>query len=1516
MSGSDTAPTTRRTRRKKILRIGGIILLLCALLYLATPWLIPGRWIAATLASRMQRLMNRPVQIESVVFDYRRGLTIKGFRIGRREGFGDGALAEAEELSIPLSRYALARPARLLGHLLGVSTAPFERIEIRQPQCWAVVNEKGALNIADLNDRGGARLPARLFEITGLTLNFIGLRPSAIESTHQRAWSGSDQQRIFLPTLKCRLTPSTGHVNVEGGPQATDADTGGRVAVSGDITTPRLRADAPLGGGGSIQWRDLDLRQVPRLLIPFEGVQALRGISDGSLEVQISEDLSITFTADVTVHRLTVLLNGGRSWPLFEQSSLSIAGRWDPQAEYIEFSKLKYDAPQAISLAGRGSIAVVIDPHSQRQVVVALSGRAESLDVLRKQLAVPLAVLRVAGMDDFRADGPCEFEFDYVRTNQNDRYDIRIDATQSRIVWDDRVNLPSGETKRVALTLNHLGTGQWHCKRCDVTLGRSNLEVTGNWPMDSSEQASGFGLQASGASLEARSPKPEAQSLEPAPGFGFLHRLRTSGLQLAFETADFAELFDRAPVLEQWLPHVDAKGPGSLRLELSAVSDQRSAIEGARFTGHLDLGADTALKIGRAIEKKPGMPLSVNYSGRWSAKSAGRLEDVHIDLHYGPARMVTTGEGADFTITADLPESEWDREKLLRGTLEVSTSTSAEFVAVEHFVSLFPGLDERLREVNATGAALAGDCRVGVSANLASIHGKLVARVHVNVEGDELAIRAGDVFELRRGDAARFELDYRYDARRPQASEMFGLIAELPGGRLEAVSEWQQANDRAGGSADENNGETIHDLSVELKYDDLPKFASHFPVVQRRLEPYNLGGAGRLNLEASERGDAHTWRVNADFTETDLAPTVDGWLKPAGAPLTLALDGRLERDAQGNAAARLLLDRLTCTLGASTFKTTEFAAELGNFSEPARLPSGSTTNPDAPPILRRLRCSAHVDAALEGPWRVQTFNAHLGDWLERYKTAGELTFDCNLDYDGARWTLMALAEATDLAFAAPPQIAKPAGLPAEFEVDASIVPARNATSPATLKLRLCELRIGEMSASANGTLVARSARKLLDEVEAADIVVTIDAPDLSQLAQVWPGLSGAELSGRLRLAAALAATNVGWSVDSAMLDLDEVRVSAGESELSASGVVQYDQGRWRSDSLELEAASWRALLTGDGCLTDSEKPLQFTVRFGEVDGDQATADLRAMISDAATLWSRATAHSITGTDLEEMLLGDSQFGALYADATLQFDALRWFDSDRRVMHDFDEVVSELACRQGDCDWEVRGGYEGGLAQVRVRGKPSDPELHIVLTEALSTERIQLLLRAAYPGLEPSGTVDYSRIPGAPPQRWSADEGPAVAYGEVIVRGGVLRGKAAKGWVTTIFPRLNLAAFNFELMHDWFTEYADGRIQHQAIFQGKYYNLYASGWENNGATVEYQIGIDLLGGLESVYWATSGSGRIPLFESVTRLGDDGEVLEETVNYVPLDFVKAIVWGANPIHTAYMALRKRVLEDRSD
>ena len=103
MSGSQTTPATRRPRRKKALRIGGYALLVSVLSYLLTPWLVPDQWIAATVASRMQSLMNRPVQIESVVFDYSRGLTIKGFRIGRRAGFGDGSSGFfRRHISLPL----------------------------------------------------------------------------------------------------------------------------------------------------------------------------------------------------------------------------------------------------------------------------------------------------------------------------------------------------------------------------------------------------------------------------------------------------------------------------------------------------------------------------------------------------------------------------------------------------------------------------------------------------------------------------------------------------------------------------------------------------------------------------------------------------------------------------------------------------------------------------------------------------------------------------------------------------------------------------------------------------------------------------------------------------------------------------------------------------------------------------------------------------------------------------------------------------------------------------------------------------------------------------------------------------------------------------------------------------------------------------------------------------------------------------------------------------------------------
>ncbi len=185
------------------------------------------------------------------------------------------------------------------------------------------------------------------------------------------------------------------------------------------------------------------------------------------------------------------------------------------------------------------------------------------------------------------------------------------------------------------------------------------------------------------------------------------------------------------------------------------------------------------------------------------------------------------------------------------------------------------------------------------------------------------------------------------------------------------------------------------------------------------------------------------------------------------------------------------------------------------------------------------------------------------------------------------------------------------------------------------------------------------------------------------------------------------------------------------------------------------------------------------------------------------------------------------------------------------------------------------------------------------------------LRRDFPGLTATGVttmIDSTR------QRLFPEPGTLnypVGKGELIVEGGTVVGRAAPLWMTRIFPGLNFARFDFSRMHDWFEKRANGRIDHQMIFQGRLYHLYMDGYSTAARRIHYEVGIDLLARLDSKYWADSKQGRIPLFIKEGRVGPDGLLLDETVRYLPVhQVIYKLLYESNPIRTAYYALRKKL------
>lgn len=224
-------------------------------------------------------------------------------------------------------------------------------------------------------------------------------------------------------------------------------------------------------------------------------------------------------------------------------------------------------------------------------------------------------------------------------------------------------------------------------------------------------------------------------------------------------------------------------------------------------------------------------------------------------------------------------------------------------------------------------------------------------------------------------------------------------------------------------------------------------------------------------------------------------------------------------------------------------------------------------------------------------------------------------------------------------------------------------------------------------------------------------------------------------------------------------------------------------------------------------------------------------------------------------------------------------------------------------RSGEAMVQLQAAFEGGTVDLKYG---HDGLRSIRFEDVMPTPAASRRLALALPGLDPRGPIHCHWAP--------VDAGPRDSVrwrGMLRIDGGEMRGKAAPAWVTRVFPGLNLAHFRFDRMHDWFDVHEDGRVWHNAVFQGKFHHLYAAGWEGVDGVVEYEVGIDLLAAAQSRYWATNDVGRIPLFVSKWTVAPDGQVDDQAVQYIPVRLARSLIWGVNPLTTAYHAVRKRVL-----
>ncbi len=1435
MFGSTAQPQSSTTRpRRRAIWVAGVGGLLLGV-YAAAPWWLPSTWIMQRVSDELGRTLKRDVHIDGVQFNYRTGLTLEGLTIERRPGFGTQPFLTARHLSIPLTTHTWLRPFELLVGLVGLRSVDLGEVCIDELHCFLVINERGDLNIADLDEPQVIPWPAQALNLSRLAIHVVNRRDSAGDTP--------EPPGLRLPTLDCRIDRGLGRIRWNPARRTAGDGTAARIVTSGDLTTPRLNPHVVLGGRAALEWEQLPLQRISDLL-PHAALEFLTGQSSGAVVADIGPEFDLDFTIDVHLEDAEVQFEDDRRWMPFKDTQLQARGTWDPHRPRLTVHTLHYAEPQTVVIDGPedGQPAAVWEPAAAQPLTVSLVGSTQSLQALHRHLAAGFGS-RV--WPDLNTAGPCQLALGVASGAAEERYEVRIDATAAAVQVPGKLDLPAGQPKLASLVLTRHADHRWRTRHLDVTLGETALSIDGDWP----------GL---------------------SPDNGRPGLARSSHGTIAFQTPSVVDVLEHLPALRDLLPIAAGRGGLSFRQRLEPNG------QGLKVSGELSMDADAELRWGPHLHKAAGKPLRVRYSGHQTGDATAALENIEFEIGYGKSRIRSLGGPSAVTLNSPVP-SAWDRTHPQRRTLEASVHLGVEVSDLAEALSLWPSAEAVLQRGGWAAAGLDGECTAHLALNGGMFDGIPVVRMHLEVDAAALDLRLQDRLLKPRGVACRIDTDYRYDGRAPDEPQMAGMRIMVPGGTLELLSE------RLSDSPD-----AFHDLGMTVQIDDWSRVVASLPSLADGAPARTLGGGGRMSARLHRGQDQERWSGHVDLTQARFRFSDDPPdLKDPGTPLRITFEGRRIRHPADPNQTIVTIPSFDCVWGASRWRVDNLSASLAGLPWPMPLFT-PLSDPAAAAAVALVELDGRAEVRIDPPAATPVMR----DLKTAVQLRGPLTGTVQVSYRQPEWIIEGRAAA--LLGSAAADAAQPSpDLPAEL-TGSGRINLRDAQ--AALRWSDCVLTVGGLAARCSGR--AQWDANPLHPPTQADLNLHLDVADVAQIVNAWPGGSPMHLAGGLTADSDWRFGEHGWRLQHARSTFDPVRFDLDGLSGSLHGTVTLDPLHWSSDALDVQLGRHRVSLGGSGRPRDADNPLALWARVDDLDVAQLVSDARQLLARLPPPWTVEPQRLTTLADVRQLLRD------LHLQAGVTMNTCTWRDARGRTQR-LDEVVSNLNCTQGTLDWQVRSAFEGGLLQARLASSAAGTTLEYDINGCLPSPHIRTMLRQAFPGIIPSGTIDYSRHPGGPATDGSPDPQP-IESGELIIHGGTLRGKAAPDWVTTLFPRLNLASFQFDTMHDWYGVLPDGRTRHEAVFIGQYYHLYASGAEQPDGAVHFEIGIDLLGGLDSQYWTRAGSGRIPLFVTSSRVGDDGALLQEAVEYKPLELVKALLWGTNPIHTAYLALRKRISE----
>ncbi len=1211
----------------------------------------------------------------------------------------------------------------------------------------------------------------------------------------------------------------------------------GRITFSGGIE--QQPSQAPLSGQVSISQAGTsatasmafsfsDVRLDQLLLRQLLGLplRRLTGRASGSLDLHLNrEGIIDQFSLDVGIRRLDAQPLEGPGLPVIDQAGLELSASYDPLTQIVDVGRLRLRLP-GIDLDGSGQV--------YDEFALGNWQALESLQLagtVRPSQVLALLTGRTELAGDLRVDGPIQvrLQLDHPASTQLDLA-AEIDATDAGILRGTDVLKPPGRTLQAALA-GRIDDRVW---RLDVQQSRLQLgenTVTGT-----------------GSLADLR----DLLGADPAgPG-----RLTERVIELAGQArwqgsarlGDLADLADLDPQLVALLGPIRQAGPVAAEMSFNGPA-------GNRFAVLLDIPAETRFRYGRHLAQQSDQDLQLALSGRVDPAAARMVDgSLTVNLNQQPALRVSR---------LDL---------LYRGGDHCAGSGRVWLDQIGQLCRLLPAHHQRLRGLSGSGwMEFRFGCRQGrfgldLSADLSAMEvdrpglWNKPARSRRDVDRVELSVR-------RDGTDRLFEIEGLARTRRGELT----FSGALP--RLDRIP-------RAGR------------LGLSLRLADVAELSRAFPALPNRLGGVQLSGPVQARTDLDFHPDRAEWACQVTSPGLALAlpveparsiraalgaelrgmlrPGPDSWQLTVGESRVRIGEDLAEASLAGTLALptdRSVLARPAAWLGKLTGRTrAEVTINLDRLDPAVAGPL--LARPEAPDLTGRL--TAALDLHLE-PDRAGLGLDILADKLRMGPTPLEKLF--GPDRVDPRLGRLVLA--------------KPADLAARLSLQAHV-----RLSDGAVTLEEGSGRIGPLSVSM---------RRARDGKQTTKLALWTDrAEDLPRL---LPALAEAKPSGTAWLRVEL--SEAPGRIESVHVRTKELRAKlAGETlrldgELRARGLSlagrtdQWTVSQVHTDGLRIGIGQSHGWL-----LARAEKLPEAPT--GRVELLAGKLDDRALLAWAQRLTETAAEPSTSTTGRPEAMDQANRQVAMLrrlaarANLTVRVHCREYVNFDPRVEQTYHLAELELraALREGEAsiayDAALSGGKYIGAHEIDLTASEPIIRNRVRMRDVIATENIQPQLAIYFPGNtvlgyfnrdETTRTALAQTLAGLQDVRWRPSP---IGTAVTMTTDGYVVGQAAPGFVTGIFPGLNLARYRYQKMTGFTDFRPDGTAGNDMIFDGQDYDVYMEGTTDQANRVDYEVGLLVLGGQSPEWHHAWRQGRLPVLKVSGRI-HNGQLRDQQVSF---------------------------------